>query len=111
MGIYRFEMLIALQKVEEQVPQPLVDQLKEGADLKRMEAKLAGGATMFASASSQNLLPLGLRNVMAVREALRLKGIPLKVEDIGGVQGRSVYFHVTDGKLLVKRVQQPDSWY
>jgi chemotaxis protein CheD len=93
------------------VPALVQVMIREGADIKRMEAKLTGGAAMFATASSPNLLPLGLRNVMGVREALRLIGIPLKVEDIGGLQGRTVYFQVGDGKLLVKRVHQPDAWY
>ena len=85
--------------------------LKLGARPRGLVAKLTGGSTMFASASGANLLPLGLRNVMAVREAIRMSGIPLLVEDVGGTQGRSVYFHVEDGRMLVKRVHQPDAWF
>jgi chemotaxis protein CheD len=92
------------------VPAVVDAMVKAGADPGRIESKLTGGATMFASASNPNLLPLGLRNVIAVREALRLAGVPLKAEDIGGTQGRSVYFQVSDGKLLVKRVHQLDAW-
>jgi chemotaxis protein CheD len=92
------------------VPALVSAMVKEGADPKRMESKLTGGSTMFASASNPNLLPLGLRNVMAVREALRLAKIPLKTEDIGGNQGRSVFFQMSDGKLLIKRVHQLDAW-
>lgn len=90
---------------------PLVEALTRlGAEVGRLEAKLVGGSTMFASASNPNLLPLGLRNVIGVREALRTGGIPLRSEDVGGTQGRSVYYHVGDGRLLIKRVQQPDAW-
>jgi len=102
--------LIPAKFADTAVPSLVETMMKEGANPDRLEAKLAGGAAMFASASNPNLLPLGLRNVIAVREALRLAGVPLKVEDIGGVQGRSVYYRVSDGKLLIKRVHQPDTW-
>jgi len=49
--------------------------------------------------------------VIAVREALRVAGIKLQVEDVGGNQGRSVFFQVSDGRMLVKRVHQPDAWF
>jgi chemotaxis protein CheD len=102
--------LIPAKFADTAVPALMETMMKDGADPDRLEAKLTGGANMFASSSNPNLLPLGLRNVIAVREALRLAGVSLKVEDIGGVQGRSVYFRVADGTVLIKRVHQPDAW-
>jgi chemotaxis protein CheD len=92
------------------VPALVEAMTQEGADPRRIEAKLAGGSNMFASTANPNLLPLGLRNVIAVREALKSAGIPLRNEDVGGLQGRSVYFHLPDGRLLIKRVHQADAW-
>ena len=102
--------LIPAKFADTAVPTLVEIMVKEGADPDRLESKLTGGAAMFASASNPNLLPLGLRNVIAVREALRLAGVPLKAEDVGGVQGRTVGFQVADGKVLIKRVQQPEAW-
>jgi chemotaxis protein CheD len=92
------------------VPALLSAMVKEGADAKRTEAKVIGGANMFISATNPDLLPLGLRNVIAVREALRLAEIPLVAEDVGGNHGRTAHFKVEDGLILIKRVQQPDAW-
>src|ERR1019366_5656313 len=53
--------------------------IEEGSDSKFLEAKLVGGANMFVSIAQQ-AVPVGTRNLSAVREKLREKGIPIKGE-------------------------------
>ena len=79
---------------------------REGADLKNLEAKLVGGANMFISITHQ-AVPIGMRNVSAVRDQLGLNGIKVKGEDIGGAQGRTIFFSLEDGKIEIRKLNQP----
>jgi chemotaxis protein CheD len=81
----------------------------KGGEKDRFEAKLVGGANMF-STIIQNPLPIGTRNLMAVREILVEMKIPITGEDVGGTQGRSLVFNLSDGKILVRKINQSDIW-
>ena len=65
---------------------------------------------MFSAQMAPNQLSIGLRNVMAAREALRAAGIPLKGEEVGGTKGRTVRFQTSDGQVLLRKVYEPDAW-
>ncbi len=79
----------------------LVDKLvAKGASKSRLEAKIAGGASMFESGS----MNIGQRNVESVKNRLRFHGIPLKAEDTGGNRARSIEYNLETGKLLVRKV-------
>jgi chemotaxis protein CheD len=80
----------------------------EGASLKRLRARLAGGASMFRDVLEGDGLRLGRRNVEAAREALASAGIPLDGEDVFGTYGRSVFLRTSDGTLLVTSVKHDD---
>ena len=41
----------------------------------------------------------------ATKRVLRLAEIPLVASDTGGEHGRSVYFHVADGRVVVKSLK------
>ena len=87
----------------------LVDELAAlGASSKRLEARLAGGASMFATLMVPGSLNMGERNVRATREALRKAGIPILGEAVGGDFRRSVRFSVGEGRTLVTSVGRPD---
>lgn len=87
----------------------LVQQLQQqGAGVRRLRARLAGGASMFRDLLEGEGLRLGRRNVEAAREALHAVGIPVDGEDVFGTYGRSVYLHTSDGKMLVTSVRHPD---
>lgn len=87
----------------------LLTQLEqEGASLRRLRARLAGGASMFRDLLEGEGLRLGRRNVEAARETLQAAGIPVDGEDVFGTYGRSVYLHTGDGRLLVTSVRHPD---
>jgi chemotaxis protein CheD len=83
----------------------LVQRLKAlGADPRRLVAKLAGGASMFAQLMTPGSLQMGERNILAARNALRTASIPVAREAVGGERGRSVRFHVADGRVEVRSV-------
>ena len=75
-----------------------------GADPRHLVAKLAGGASMFAQLMTPGSLQMGERNIAAARNALRAAGIPLAGEAVGGGSGRSVRFHVADGRVEIRSV-------
>lgn len=72
------------------------------------EARLVGGASMFAEMLPAGAPALGDRNVRAAREACARAGVPIVGEDTGGRHGRSVWFDVADGTLLVRSVAYGD---
>ncbi|HEU0052485.1 MAG TPA: chemotaxis protein CheD [Longimicrobium sp.] len=87
----------------------LVEELAAmGARAARLEARLVGGASMFTNLMVPGSLNMGERNVRAAREALRLAGIPLLGEAVGGDFGRSVRFTVGEGRTVVSSVGRPD---
>jgi chemotaxis protein CheD len=66
------------------------------------QAKLVGGASMFASLLPEGGVNMGDRNVEASRRALGAAQISLIAQDTGGTYGRSVFLHVRDGRLVVR---------
>jgi chemotaxis protein CheD len=72
-----------------------------GVPARRTTARLVGGASMFASLSAPGAIQVGERNVVAAREALRLAGVALVGESVGGSYGRNVEFHLPSGRVLI----------
>jgi chemotaxis protein CheD len=82
------------------VPMLLAEMKGLGCDA-GVGARLVGGASMFASLLPTGGVNIGERNVAASRAALAAAGVPVLAEDVGGDYGRSVYFHLADGRLEV----------
>jgi len=83
----------------------LIERLKGlGADPRRLVAKLAGGASMFGQLVTPGTIQMGERNLLAARTALRAAAIPIVREAVGGERGRSVRFHVKDGRVEIRSV-------
>jgi chemotaxis protein CheD len=74
----------------------------QGAARSRMMAKIAGGAAVTRGTMPENLFDVGGRNVSAVQAALEREGIPIVAYDTGGHHGRSVWFWVRSGKVMVR---------
>lgn len=88
----------------------LVERLKAlGADPRRLVAKLAGGASMFGQLVTPGTIQMGERNVLAARSALRAAAIPIVREAVGGERGRTVRFHVKDGRVEIRSVGASES--
>jgi chemotaxis protein CheD len=80
-----------------------------GADPRRLVAKLAGGASMFGQLIMPGTIQMGERNVLAARSALRTAAIPIVREAVGGERGRTVRFHVKDGRVEIRSVGASES--
>lgn len=75
-----------------------------GCKTSNVVAKIAGGASMFDIPYTENFC-IGDRNRASVVAELVKMGIPLIGEDTGGKHGRSVDFHIDDGRMIVKSLR------
>lgn len=78
-----------------------------GADRRILEAKIAGGAQMFAFSSNNEMMRIGDRNVEAVKEQLKKLNIPIVAEDTGLNYGRTVEFYPESCEFHIKSVGKP----
>ena len=76
-----------------------------GASPNRLQAKMAGGAQMFAMAGTSDTLRIGPRNVEACQEILGHLRIPVISQDTGGNYGRTIELNSVSGVLLIRSVQ------
>ena len=91
------------------VPVMLEEMRRLGAGAaSRLRAKIIGGASMFGQLITGNGVNVGERNVAATRDALTAAGIAIVAEDTGLHYGRSVYFHLIDGRVEVRSLKQGD---
>jgi len=89
---------------ETAVPLLLQRMTRLGAEPRRIVAKLAGGASMFAALMTPGTIQMGERNIVASRNALRDADVSVTAEAVGGAQGRSVRFHLADGSVEIRTV-------
>jgi len=80
------------------------DMVMLGADKRRIIAKLAGGAQMFALNEPSEMMRIGARNVTSSKEKLDELKIPVIAEDTGGTYGRTIELYSDDGRLLIKTI-------
>jgi chemotaxis protein CheD len=75
-----------------------------GGRMNEVEVKLFGGSSMFFRSSPQREnLQVGSKNVSMARRKLAEAGLELKSFDVGGNQGRKIYFDTDSGDVWVKR--------
>ncbi|MBI4146813.1 chemotaxis protein CheD [Candidatus Woesearchaeota archaeon] len=67
---------------------------------KSIIAKIFGGASMFPTIQNS----IGNDNVKSVRKKLHAENIRIVAEDVGGSQGRSIWFDVSTGRVVVGKV-------
>lgn len=75
-----------------------------GCNKRNINAKIAGGASMFSSLDKSLASDIGKRNVQAVEKSLRELGIPIVAKDTGGNKGRTMIVDAIDGKVILKIV-------
>ncbi len=78
--------------------------IKIGARRNNLVAKIAGGSQMFSFNSDSNILKIGERNVIAVKEKLKSLNIRISSEDTGGNFGRTIILDSTDGSLYIRTI-------
>ncbi len=89
----------------------LTEMERRGGSPARTVAAMVGGASIFtapASAGAASRLEIGPRNVQAVREELRRRGIALCAEETGGHGGRTVAIDAGTGQVWVRPVGLPE---
>lgn len=78
--------------------------LASGASQRRLVAKIAGGAQMFAISGNSAVGNVGERNAEEAVLMLRELGIPLIARDTGLNYGRTVELDCETGQFLIKAV-------
>jgi chemotaxis protein CheD len=73
-----------------------------------ISAKIVGGASMFGQLTGGTGINVGERNVISTKDVLAAASIPLLAEDTGLDYGRSVYFHLDDGRVEVRSLKKGD---
>ena len=80
-----------------------------GGNKSRLEAKIAGGAQMFAYGNTKSdMIRVGERNVIASKKKLEELKIPLIAEDTGDTYGRTVIFYPATGVFTIRAVGKPE---
>ncbi|NLW78089.1 MAG: chemotaxis protein CheD [Ruminococcaceae bacterium] len=90
------------------IPMLMVKMQAMGARPTSLQAKIAGGAQMFAAMSNASIANIGARNVAAVKETLARLRIPIIVEDTGSNYGRTLLFNAADFKMTIRSPKRPE---
>jgi chemotaxis protein CheD len=98
------EFGIKVKYIETGVPWLLQKMYKQGVQKSNLIIKIAGGARMMNIPGNNNILDIGQKNIVQVKETLAKEGLRICAEDLGGGLGRSVRFYVETGKIQVKAV-------
>ncbi len=78
----------------------LVDKMiSMGANKKRMQVKIAGGAAMDSGPKG---FDIGKRNHLAIRKMLWKNGMLINSEDVGGSSPRNLYINIENGAVTVR---------
>ncbi len=80
------------------IPYLIKEMLKAGASKERLEATIAGGASIVQDTD----INIGQRNITKVKEILKQENIPILKEDIGGNFGRLLRLYIRDGTTEIK---------
>ena len=79
----------------------------QGASRSRITVKIAGGAKMF-EVNGGNLGNIGQRNIESVHTILRMEGIRLLGEHVGGNVARTMLLDVDSGQSCIRSYGRPD---
>jgi chemotaxis protein CheD len=78
----------------------LLDKLVSmGANPKRLQVKIAGGAAMDIGPKG---FDIGKRNYLAIRKILWKSGMFIDAEDVGGSSPRNMYLNIETGAVTVR---------
>jgi chemotaxis protein CheD len=86
------------------VPLLLEQMGQHGASIRRISARLIGGASMFSGLGAPGTIQMGERNIVASRQTLHQHGVAIVGEATGGDFGRTVRLWVADGRVEVSSV-------
>jgi chemotaxis protein CheD len=86
------------------IPLMLKELQKNGANLGRLQAKLAGGAQMFSGMDEKFVLNIGQRNTDMTRTILKQLGIRTYAEEVGGNRGRTMILDLESGRVTIRTI-------
>ena len=93
-------------KFADSAVEAMVRRMEElGITVSAVEAKMAGGADMFAGQMQGSGRRIGARNILAARRALDSFGVRLTAQDVGGTFGRTVQFDTKTGLFTVRTLK------
>ena len=87
------------------IPKLIEAMLENGASIRRMEAKVFGGASMNKNVSEAMMI--GKKNILVAREILEEYKIKVVAQDVGGYSGRKIQLNLEYGKVLMKYSSSP----
>src|SRR3990172_5959456 len=77
-----------------------------GVMLREIEVKVFGGADMFtAQPASGGPVTVGKQNIATAMMIIQKEGLRIVSMDVGGVQGRKIFFNTQSGEVLLQRLQ------
>jgi chemotaxis protein CheD len=75
-----------------------------------IEVKCFGGADMFTRQIERpGVVSIGRQNIITAEKALRAEGLKLNAKDVGGLQGRKIFFYTHTGEVLLKRLKKAEA--
>ena len=80
----------------------------DGGSPLRLRVKMAGGANMLQAPGFSNSLDIGGRNVAAAMECFRKLNIKLIAKEVGGHHGRTVRLFVSNGRMTLRSMGNPE---
>jgi chemotaxis protein CheD len=72
-----------------------------------IEVKCFGGADMFSRQIERpGIVSIGKQNIMTAEKILKSEGLRSHAQDLGGLQGRKIFFYTHTGEVLLKRLKR-----
>lgn len=76
-----------------------------GALPREIEVKVFGGADMFGGRGAGKAgICVGMQNSKKALEIIEKEGLRVSSKDLGGAQGRKIFFNTATGEVLLKRL-------
>ncbi len=88
----------------------LLEQLISAGAVAPFSATLVGGASMFPGVPTAFTRDIPGQNIAAARAALAAAAIPVRHEDVGGNDGRSVLVDPVSQRVMVRSLRGGDRW-
>lgn len=80
---------------------------KAGSHRRDVEVKCFGGADMFSrKIVKKGIVSVGRQNIRTAEETLTREGFTIVKQDVGGLEGRKVFFYTHTGEVLLKRLSR-----
>lgn len=90
------------------IPALLKTILDKGAKKNNIKTYISGGAQMFSFDKGSNVLNIGTRNILAVKNALAKEGLKILNSHTGGNKGRTFKINMSDKKITVKCIGEDE---